>query len=65
MIYKDKTNRGFAIGTFKDHYGTECSIQKSSLATEEAIWFGVTDANPQIMATDAKKLGIDTTEDVG
>lgn len=35
-----KTPRGFATVTFTDRYGTECSIQKSSLATEDAIWIG-------------------------
>lgn len=35
-----KTNRGFAVVEFKDQHGTECSIQKSSLATDDCIWFG-------------------------
>lgn len=35
-----KTERGFGIVEFTDRYGVECSIQKSSLATEDAIWFG-------------------------
>lgn len=38
------TNRGFAIGEFKDFYGFECSIQESSMVADEtsgaAIWFG-------------------------
>lgn len=33
--------RGFAMGKFKDRYGAECSIQKSSLATEDCIWLGI------------------------
>jgi len=65
MIYKDKTERGFAVGAFVDSYGHECSIQKSSLATEDAIWIGVTDPDPKIMAVDAKKLGLKTSEAVG
>jgi hypothetical protein len=36
-----KTNRGFAIAEFIDRYGEKCSIQKSSLATENCIWLGV------------------------
>lgn len=60
-----KTARGFSITKFKDRYGSECSLQKSSLATEDAIWFGVNDANPIIMATDAKKIGIPTDADTG
>lgn len=34
-------------------------MQLSSLATDNAIWFGVDDANPQIMARDAHRLGFD------
>jgi hypothetical protein len=33
-------DRGFLKGKFKDHYGVDCSIQKSSLATEDCIWLG-------------------------
>jgi len=40
-----------------DRYGAECSIQKSSLATENAIWFGVDDADPKIMASKTKEGG--------
>ena len=60
-----KTERGFEIGEFTDRYGAKCSLQKSSLATEDAIWLGVNDANPQIMASDAKKLGLTNDENVG
>ena len=56
----DKTNRGFDIGGFTDRYGAKCSIQKSSLATVDAIWFGVDDPNPLIMASDANRLGLPT-----
>ena len=37
----ETTNRGFVIGRFTDIYGEKCSIQKSSLATDDAIWLGV------------------------
>ena len=33
-------DRGFLKGKFKDRYGADCSIQKSSLATEDCIWLG-------------------------
>ncbi len=36
-----KTNRGFASGEFEDKYGSKCSIQESSIATEACIWLGV------------------------
>ena len=34
------TDRGFQYITFTDRYGSKCILQKSSLATESAIWFG-------------------------
>ena len=35
------TNRGFHYCEFRDLYGSECSLQMSSLAGQRAIWFGV------------------------
>ena len=60
-----KTSRGFSRTDFVDRYGAECSIQKSSLATDNAIWFGVNDAKPQIMASQAKQFGVETNETCG
>jgi hypothetical protein len=37
------TPRGFALLTFYDAYGARCSLQQSSLATDEAVWFGLDD----------------------
>lgn len=58
MRYADKlkvkiktTYRGFALIEFNDLYGTQCSMQKSSLANDEAIWLGIDDADPKIMAS--------------
>jgi len=48
-IKKTKTQRGFYSIEFQDRYNAKCSIQKSSLATEDAIWFGVDDADPKIL----------------
>jgi hypothetical protein len=39
-----KTERGFDIIEFTDFYDKECTIQKSSLATDDAIWFGAAEA---------------------
>ena len=50
-----KTCRGFDILTFKDRYGEECRLQKSSLATEECIWFGV--CSKQISARREDEIG--------
>lgn len=46
---KDKTTRGFAIIEFKDRNGEDCSIQKSSVATEDCIWIGNNEANPKVL----------------
>jgi hypothetical protein len=48
-MIKSNTERGFAVIDFEDRYDQSCSIQKSSLATEDAIWFGVNDADPKIL----------------
>ena len=45
----EKTIRGFKLATFKDHNDVPCSIQKSSLAFEDAIWFGCDDADPKYL----------------
>jgi len=44
-----KTERGFRIAEFEDRYGSECSIQESSIATEDCIWLGPNSPNPQRM----------------
>lgn len=59
------TQCGFAIIDFTDRYDSPCNIQKSSLATEDAIWLGVADANPIIMASQAAAHGVATSEACG
>ena len=54
---KLKTVRGFDIYKFPDLYGAMCSLQKSSLATDDAIWLGVDDADPKILASQTPKGG--------
>ena len=61
----ETTERGFDLASFIDRYGSQCSIQKSSLASEDAIWLGIDDPEPKIMASQAKSFGIETTETVG
>ena len=61
----EKTERGFDVGNFTDQYGSPCSLQHSSLATEDAVWLGVNDPNPQILAKEAADLGIQTTKTTG
>ena len=45
---KGLTRRGFDIITFEDRYRQECSLQKSSIATEDCIWLGVENTGPDI-----------------
>lgn len=35
-----KNSRGFSYFSFKDRNGEDCSIQKSSIATEDCLWIG-------------------------
>jgi hypothetical protein len=46
-----KTTRDFERIQFEDHYGESCSIQYSSLATANAIWFGLDSVTPKVMAS--------------
>jgi hypothetical protein len=41
FLEKELTERGFQVAKFTDLYGSECSIQESSLAFPPAIWLGV------------------------
>lgn len=62
---KKKTERGFGYYEFEDTNGTKCTLQESSSAMEPKIWLGPSEANPQIMASDAKKMGIEVTANTG
>jgi hypothetical protein len=55
---KTKTDRGFACIEFTDYYGAGCSIQESSLADKRAIWFGINNADPKIMASKVMEDGV-------
>jgi len=59
----ERNERGFEFTKFEDRYGAICSLQKSSLAMEDAIWFGIDDVKPIIMVNDAIKLGIPTNNE--
>lgn len=64
------TPRGFEIVKFSDRYNAQCSLQQSSLAEYEqpgtsAVWLGVDDAEPVVLASDAAKVGIKTEETCG
>ena len=52
-----KTERGFDFIEFKDSNQEECSLQKSSAASRDLIWFGINNANPKILASRTKEGG--------
>lgn len=65
-----RTARGFPLVEFKDHYDQPCSLQASSLAIYQqpgtsAVWLGVNDPSPKVMARDAASVGVNTTETCG
>ena len=47
MMILSTTPRGFARVDFTDRYGVACSLQQSSLATEDAIWLGCNEPSPR------------------
>lgn len=53
-----RTPRRFPYVEFKDFYGSECSIQLSSILELDCLWIGINDAHPKIMARDANELGL-------
>ncbi|MCK9198989.1 MAG: hypothetical protein M0P49_05245 [Bacilli bacterium] len=56
-LIESVTNRGFKVIEFIDRYDRRCNIQKSSLGTEDAIWFGIEAAEPKILASKVMKGG--------
>ena len=48
-----RTIRGFELLTFRDDKRVDCSIQKSSLATDNAVWIGCDEPDPQYMVPGA------------
>ncbi len=61
---KRKTLRGFKIIEFEDLYGIQCSLQESSLATDNAIWLGCQEANPKKLVKGEGWQPVNIPEDV-
>jgi len=64
MFKLKRTYNGFPIVEFEDHYEKGCSIQISS-TDYEAVWVGINDAEPKVLASKAPALGLATDETVG
>jgi hypothetical protein len=54
-LKKKKDSTGGTYYTFIDRYEKRCILQPSSLATQAAIWIGVTETGPQ-MGMNANKI---------
>lgn len=48
-VIESRSDRGFGRVEFCDKYGSQCSLQDSSLATEPAIWLGVNEVKVQVL----------------
>ena len=55
-LYESKTNNGLDFISFKDDYGNLCSLQESSLATEDAVWLGVDESRMHLTRKQVKVL---------
>jgi hypothetical protein len=62
---KKQTSRGFNYYEFEDRYGEKCVLQESSLLSENCVWLGISDPRPIVMASQAKQVGVKTSETVG
>jgi len=51
------TDRGFKLIQFRDLFNAKCSVQESSLGSTHAIWLGIDDPDPQILASQTKQGG--------
>ena len=61
---KSYTARGFELLTFRDRYDELCDIQRSSLATEDAIWLGTHDPEPKILVSGTGWMDYPLSKDV-
>ena len=53
LVYANLSSPRFS---FIDRYDEKCSIQKSNLATEDAIWLGIDETKPIVMAREHPEL---------
>ena len=55
-MQKTHTARGFALYKFQDSYGEECTLQKSSLATDHYVWLGCEPNRMHLSRADCEAL---------
>lgn len=59
-----RTGRGFRFYDFIDMNGYECSIQKSSVATEDCIWLGLDSGSPKKLVFNEGWVPVELPEEV-
>lgn len=72
---KTTSHRGFPLVEFKDFYGEDCSLQCSSIILNgensfdhpgtSAVWLGIDDPKPQVLASQAASVGVKTEKITG
>lgn len=55
----EKTSRGFSLIKFTDLNREKCSLQKSSVATDDCIWIGIDKSSVVINKWEADLIGIE------
>lgn len=69
------THRGFPMVEFLDCYGEKSELQCSSMIGEyddaferhgtSCVWLGVGDPKPQVLASEARSVGVETNKTTG
>lgn len=59
-----RTHRGFRFYEFEDRNGYACTLQKSSVATEDCIWLGLESASPKKLVFNEGWVDVEMPEGV-
>lgn len=59
-----RTSRGFRFYEFKDRNDYSCTLQKSSVATEDCIWLGLETGSPQKLVLNEGWVDVELPEGV-
>lgn len=64
-MLEGETLGGLSQAVFVDSHGHKCSIQRSAVAEENAIWLGLDKPKAKVLSSKAKALGIKTEVNQG
>tara|TARA_R110002126_G_scaffold194588_3_gene342589 strand:- start:512 stop:814 length:303 start_codon:yes stop_codon:yes gene_type:complete len=59
-----RTGRGFRFYEFKDRNDYLCTVQKSSVATEDCLWLGLESGSPKKLVFNEGWVSVDLPEGV-